>query len=455
MPREPQTTKRPPTLAPQHRAQRIGDLLEREEYEYRTWILLLFTIEYCWVGEPSPCYANITLKSKDMGYLKSHDMSMTFSETDASKIINQLMPSKTRTNNAAEEISEVPSSNQPSSTTASIRIPDIEIPSQSRPFPHNLIIPSPCTDSFAVDYRKCGFLKRTFSHVCDSIRKYTVETALQPCYENNLTIAVCLPSPSQTQERRAGKEEVAQSKTFQRSDGSSDDSNQGNDRDNGKGPDSGRGKQVRRGGSGQSSQNKVQVQGGSGQNGQNKDQVGTKDSGGWKDGVGEKQRSLDPLLKVFEKQGQKQYITKWQSQLPSWPSSYYPLPSTDDLNKDKEATFIDYINTIGRSTYYQVSLITRAVEMLKMEIIPILTARMNNLYSGQITSQHVLADPGWDAPISELFFSNPLRTFLSHTDLLPVLSQSSSHKPPLCTISGSENARILLAARPDQTCRLL
>ncbi|OXB33914.1 hypothetical protein J007_06416, partial [Cryptococcus neoformans] len=89
-----------------------------------------------------------------------------------------------------------------------------------------------------------------------------------------------------------------------------------------------------------------------------------------------------------------------------------------------------------------------AVEMLKMEIIPILTARMNNLYSGQITSQHVLADPGWDAPISELFFSNPLRTFLSHTDLLPVLSQSSSHKPPLCTISGSENARILLAARP-------
>ncbi|OWZ28101.1 hypothetical protein C356_06494 [Cryptococcus neoformans c45] len=127
MPREPQTTKRPPTLAPQHRAQRIGDLLEREEYEYRTWILLLFTIEYCWVGEPSPCYANITLKSKDMGYLKSHDMSMTFSETDASKIINQLMHSKTRTNNAAEEISEVPSSNQPSSTTASIRIPDIEI----------------------------------------------------------------------------------------------------------------------------------------------------------------------------------------------------------------------------------------------------------------------------------------------------------------------------------------
>lgn len=57
--------------------------------------------------------------------------------------------------------------------------------------------------------------------------------------------------------------------------------------------------------------------GGSGQNGQNKDQVGTKDSGGWKDGVGEKQRSLDPLLKVVEKQDQKQYITKWQSQLPS------------------------------------------------------------------------------------------------------------------------------------------
>ncbi|OXC81315.1 hypothetical protein J005_06554 [Cryptococcus neoformans] len=290
MPREPQTTKRPPILAPQHRAQRIGDLLEREEYEYRTWILLLFTIEYCWVGEPGPCYANITFKSKDMGYLKSHDMSMTFSETDASKILNQLMPSKTRTNNAAEEISEVPSSNQPSSTTASIRIPDIEIvfsyghpkagaegseskstDSQkkrmafppisseqslpramsyvfgcgyqmfrllralavcgtrfariwtlsdcrgrrtfavetSRPlgnsspmvaadfflaksvsaFSHNLIIPSPSTHSFAVAYRKCGFLKRTFSHVCDSIRKYTVESALQPRYENTLTMA--------------------------------------------------------------------------------------------------------------------------------------------------------------------------------------------------------------------------------------------------------------------------
>ncbi|OXG73182.1 hypothetical protein C349_06637 [Cryptococcus neoformans var. grubii Br795] len=81
-----------------------------------------------------------------------------------------------------------------------------------------------------------------------------------------------------------------------------------------------------------------------------------------------------------------------------------------------------------------------AVEMLKMEIIPISTARMDNLYSGQITSQHVLADPGWDAPISELVFSKALRT-LSHTDLLPVLPQSSSHKPPLHTISGSENAK--------------
>ncbi|OWZ75085.1 hypothetical protein C366_06437 [Cryptococcus neoformans Tu401-1] len=83
MPREPQAFKRPPTPAPQHRAQCIGDLREREEYEYRTRILLLLSIEYCWVGEPGPCYANITLKSKDMGYLKSHDMSMTFSETDA------------------------------------------------------------------------------------------------------------------------------------------------------------------------------------------------------------------------------------------------------------------------------------------------------------------------------------------------------------------------------------
>lgn len=198
---------------------------------------------------------------------------------------------------------------------------------------------------------------------------------------------------------------------------------------------SGGGKRVRRGGSGQNSQTKGQVQGRSGQSGQNKDQVGTKNSGGWEDGLGEKERSLDPLLKVVEKQDRKQceYITstcglnvnfrsvdfaKWQSQLPSSPSSYYPLPSDDDLNKDKEAIFIDYTNTMGRSTYYQVSFITRAVEMLKMEIIPISTARMDNLYSGRITSQHVLADPGWDAAISELF-SSRARRIPPHTNPLP------------------------------------
>ncbi|OWZ75042.1 hypothetical protein C366_06393 [Cryptococcus neoformans Tu401-1] len=38
--------------------------------------------------------------------------------------------------------------------------------------------------------------------------------------------------------------------------------------------------------------------------------------------------------------------------------------------------------------------ISRAVEMLKMEIIPISIVRMDNVYSGQITSQHVLVDPG-------------------------------------------------------------
>ncbi|OXB40144.1 hypothetical protein J007_00011 [Cryptococcus neoformans] len=95
---------------------------------------------------------------------------------------------------------------------------------------------------------------------------------------------------------------------------------------------------------------------------------------------------------------------------------------------------------MGRSTYYQVSFITRAVEMLKMEIIPISTARMDNLYSGQITSQHVLTDPGWDAAISEPFSSRALQT-LPHNNLLPVLPLLFPHKPPISTISGSENAK--------------
>ena len=100
MPREPQATERPPPSAPEHRAQRIGDLLEREymptsagwkkqSYEdlfdalcydatredgYRTRMLRLFSIEYCWASESGFPYAEITLKSEDMGYLKSHDM---------------------------------------------------------------------------------------------------------------------------------------------------------------------------------------------------------------------------------------------------------------------------------------------------------------------------------------------------------------------------------------------
>ncbi|OXG71922.1 hypothetical protein C349_06866 [Cryptococcus neoformans var. grubii Br795] len=36
-------------------------------------------------------------------------------------------------------------------------------------FPHNLIIPSPSTGSFAIDHGKCGLLELTVSRVCDSI----------------------------------------------------------------------------------------------------------------------------------------------------------------------------------------------------------------------------------------------------------------------------------------------
>ncbi|ALO69797.1 expressed protein [Cryptococcus deneoformans JEC21] len=115
MPREPQTTERPPPPAPEHRAQRIGDLLEREymptrlewkkqsyeklfdalcydatrEDNYRTDMLQLFFLKYFW----------------DMGYLKSHDMLMPFSQTDASKVINQLVPSKVRTTKGRFRIS--------------------------------------------------------------------------------------------------------------------------------------------------------------------------------------------------------------------------------------------------------------------------------------------------------------------------------------------------------------
>ena len=125
------TTERPPPPAPEHRAQRIGDLLEREymptrlewkkqsyeklfdalcydatrEDNYRTDMLQLFFLKYFWVGEPGPRYADIDLKSEDMGYLKSHDMLMPFSETDASKVINQLVPSKVRTTKGRFRIS--------------------------------------------------------------------------------------------------------------------------------------------------------------------------------------------------------------------------------------------------------------------------------------------------------------------------------------------------------------
>lgn len=131
MPREPQNKERPPPPAPQHRAQLIGDLLAREymhasvewkkqsyetlfgtlcydsarEDNYRMRLLRLFSIEYRWIGGVGHRYVNITLDSEDIGYLKSHDMSMTFLETDASQVINQLMPSKKRTMNCRFRIS--------------------------------------------------------------------------------------------------------------------------------------------------------------------------------------------------------------------------------------------------------------------------------------------------------------------------------------------------------------
>ena len=47
-------------------------------------------------------------------------------------------------------------------------------------FPHNLIIPSPSTNSFIVNYKKCELLERTFFRVCDSILSCTIESALHP-----------------------------------------------------------------------------------------------------------------------------------------------------------------------------------------------------------------------------------------------------------------------------------
>ncbi|ADV24538.1 hypothetical protein I305_06071 [Cryptococcus gattii E566] len=415
MPREPQNKERPPPPAPEHRAQLIGDLLQRihmpmdnewkkQSYEnilktlrddsarednYRMEMIRLFSIAYRWIGGVGPQYVNITLDSEDIGYLKSHDMSMTFLETDASQIINQLTPSKTKTKTT--NASNVSSPSGPSSTTSGIRIPDTAIvfsyehpevgaegpesklrasqeeviKSQSiwfvaefkiyrlrrnglpylpttanslstvclgqclmyldatyqmfrlrrglaicgtkfariwvlsehngrrtfavetsRPlgnsgpmdaadffnevnldlFPHNLVIPSPLTNSFAVNYQKCQLLERTFSSVCDSILSSVIESALQPHKpipnyraETDPTVArseldgnvrefACQARPKL---KKRAAEETAQAKTFKRSDGSGD-------------------------------------------------------SDGWEDGVGEKERSLDPLLKVVEKEDQKQ-----------------------------------------------------------------------------------------------------------------------------------------------------
>ncbi|KJD99470.1 hypothetical protein I311_06963 [Cryptococcus gattii NT-10] len=153
MPREPQSKERPPPPAPEHRAQLIGDLLQcihmpvdnewkKQSYKilfdtlcddsarednYRMRLLRLFSIEYRWIGGVGCRYVNITLDSEDIGYLKSHDMSMTFLETDASQVINQLMPSKKRTTNSTKETSNVPSPSGPSSTTSGIQVPDTAI----------------------------------------------------------------------------------------------------------------------------------------------------------------------------------------------------------------------------------------------------------------------------------------------------------------------------------------
>lgn len=176
-------------------------------------------------------------------------------------------------------------------------------------FPHNLIIPSPPTNSFAIDYQKCEFLERTFSSVCDNILLSTIESALQPheptfdyCTEIDPAFPIsrvcddvkefaCQARPKFKKKRAA--EETAQAKTFKRNHGSgAGSSDWGKDGDSGKGSRSGERKEVRRGGSGQ--------------NAQSKKPDGMKDNDGWEDGVGEKERSLDPLLRVIEKENQKQ-----------------------------------------------------------------------------------------------------------------------------------------------------
>lgn len=176
-------------------------------------------------------------------------------------------------------------------------------------FLHNLIIPSPPTNSFAIDYQKCEFLERTFSSVCDNILLSTIESALQPheptfdnCTEIDPTFPIsrvcddvkefaCQARPKLKKRRAA--EETGQAKTFKPSDGSGGGgSDWGKDGDSGKGPRSGERKEARRGGYGQSAQSKKVD--------------GMKDNDGWEDGVGEKERSLDPLLKVIEKEDQKQ-----------------------------------------------------------------------------------------------------------------------------------------------------
>lgn len=51
----------------------------------------LFSIKCRWIGGSGPQYVDITLNSEDIGYLKIHDVSMTFLETDANEVINQLV----------------------------------------------------------------------------------------------------------------------------------------------------------------------------------------------------------------------------------------------------------------------------------------------------------------------------------------------------------------------------
>ncbi|KIR97134.1 hypothetical protein L804_05316 [Cryptococcus deuterogattii 2001/935-1] len=82
----------------------------------------------------------------------------------------------------------------------------------------------------------------------------------------------------------------------------------------------------------------------------------------------------------------------------------------------------------------------RAVEMFNMEIISVSTATMDKLYSGQITSQHVLVNPGWEAAVNKMSFSRPLQTLAHANYPLPVPIPLFPRKSPSSSIKGSSKA---------------